>query len=287
VLTSGLLQLGFATAIALALAARLGGVLQYLFPIATVVTAMVIERRSLPGYLSFVVWLWMLTPLVRRVADLQSGWHEPSLILLAPYGASAYPAAREAMAAVVRSIRVWPRFEGLGLFVVAGIGALKGPLHGGAPGLVLDMLDAIGAPERATGWIDGALRAGRRLMGMGHRIYRVRDPRAAVLEKAVAALEQADVAGSRLRLARATESAAQQALAARHADRPLRTNVEFYTAVLLEAVGLPREAFTPTFAVGRVAGWCAHVAEQRRVGKLIRPSATYVGPLPAPDPANP
>jgi len=171
--------------------------------------------------------------------------------------------------------------------VVAGIGTLKGPLHGGAPGLVLDMLDAIGAPERAAGWIDGELRAGRRLMGMGHRIYRVRDPRAAVLEKAVAALEQADVAGSRLRLARATESAAQQALAARHADRPLRTNVEFYTAVLLEAVGLPREAFTPTFAVGRVAGWCAHVAEQRRVGKLIRPSATYVGPLPAPDPANP
>ena len=168
--------------------------------------------------------------------------------------------------------------------VVAGIGALKGPLHGGAPGLVLDMLDAIGTPERAPVWIEGELGAGRRLMGMGHRIYRVRDPRAAVLEKAVAALEQADVTGSRLRLARATESAAQQALAARHAERPLRTNVEFYTAVLLEAVGLPREAFTPTFAVARVAGWCAHVAEQRRVGKLIRPSARYVGPLPAPDP---
>ena len=122
-LTAGLLQLGFAAAIALALAARLGALLQYLFPIAAILTAVLIERRSLPGYLSFVIWLWMLTPLVRRVADLQSGWHEPSLILLAPYGASAYPAAREAMVAVVRSIRVWPRLEGLGLFVMAGIGA--------------------------------------------------------------------------------------------------------------------------------------------------------------------
>ena len=168
--------------------------------------------------------------------------------------------------------------------VVAGIGALKGPLHGGAPGLVLDMLDAIGEPERAAAWVEAELRAGRRLMGMGHRIYRVRDPRAAVLEKAVEALERAGVARARLRLARATEKAAQDALAARHPERPLRTNVEFYTAVLLEAVGLPREAFTPTFAVARVAGWCAHVAEQRRVGKLIRPSAAYVGPLSAPDP---
>jgi len=93
VLTSGLLQLGFAAAIALALAARLGALLQYLFPVAAVLTAVLIERRSLTGYLSFVIWLWMLTPFVRRVADLQSGWHEPSLILLAPYGASAYPAA--------------------------------------------------------------------------------------------------------------------------------------------------------------------------------------------------
>jgi citrate synthase len=162
--------------------------------------------------------------------------------------------------------------------IVAGLGALKGPLHGGAPGLVLDMLDAIGEPERAEAWLKGELEAGRRIMGMGHRIYRVRDPRAAVLEKAVEALERGGVAGSRLRLARATEKAAETALSARHAGRPLRANVEFYTAVVLEAVGLPREAFTATFAVGRVAGWCAHVAEQRRVGKLIRPSARYVGP---------
>jgi hypothetical protein len=101
VLTSGLLQLGFATRSLSRWPRVWVGVLQYLFPIAAVLTAVLIERRSLTGYLSFVIWLWMLTPLVRRLADLQSGWHEPSLILLAPYGATAYPAAREAMAAVV------------------------------------------------------------------------------------------------------------------------------------------------------------------------------------------
>jgi citrate synthase len=167
--------------------------------------------------------------------------------------------------------------------VVAAIGALKGPLHGGAPGLVLEMLDAVGAPERAAAWLEAELVAGRRIMGMGHRIYRVRDPRAAVLEKAVEALEALErrsAPSSRLRLARAVEKAAEELLARRHPERALRANVEFYTAVLLEAVGLPREAFTATFAVGRVAGWSAHVAEHRRVGKLIRPSSRYVGPRP-------
>jgi citrate synthase len=142
------------------------------------------------------------------------------------------------------------------------------------------MLDAVGAAERATTWVEGELAAGHRLMGMGHRIYRVRDPRAAVLEKAVEAMERAGAGGSRLRLARAVERSAEAALEKRHPDRPLRANVEFYTAVLLEAVGLPREAFTPTFAVGRVAGWCAHVREQRRTGRLIRPASRYVGPVP-------
>jgi citrate synthase len=162
--------------------------------------------------------------------------------------------------------------------IVGALGALKGPLHGGAPGPVLDMLDAIGDPARATGWLEGELAAGRRIMGMGHRIYRVRDPRAFVLERAVAALEQAGVATGRLPLARAVERAAESLLAVRHPDRPLRANVEFYTAVLLEAVGLPRALFTPTFAASRAAGWCAHVAEQRATGRLLRPSARYVGP---------
>lgn len=164
--------------------------------------------------------------------------------------------------------------------VVAALGALKGPLHGGAPGPVLDMLDAVGSAERAPAWVHSELQSGRRVMGMGHRIYRVRDPRAAVLERAIERLSRAGVAGERLRLARAVEGAAEAALAERHPDRPLKANVEFYTAVLLDAVGLPREGFTPMFAVGRTAGWLAHIDEQRRTGKLVRPDSRYVGPEP-------
>lgn len=160
--------------------------------------------------------------------------------------------------------------------IVAAVGALKGPLHGGAPGPVLDMLDAIGAVDRAEAWLLDELAAGRRIMGMGHRIYRVRDPRAAVLEQAVKPL-----ASARLDLARAVETAAAKILRERHPDRALAANVEFYTAVLLDAVGLPREQFAPTFAVGRIAGWCAHVGEQRRTGRLIRPASRYVGPMPS------
>ena len=165
--------------------------------------------------------------------------------------------------------------------VVAGIGALKGPLHGGAPGPVLDMLDAIGSPERASAWLEGELAAGRRIMGMGHRVYRVRDPRAAVLEAAILRLEQRHTQGGRLPLARAVERAATELLAKRYPERPLRANVEFYTAVLLDAIGLERRLFTPTFAVGRVVGWYAHIEEQRRTGRLIRPASRYVGPEPA------
>lgn len=156
--------------------------------------------------------------------------------------------------------------------IVAALGALKGKLHGGAPGPVLDMLDAVGEPSRARAWIEAALASGDRIMGMGHRVYRVRDPRAFVLERAIGKLD----VSPRLRLARAVEAEAEAILAARHPDRPLKANVEFYTAVLLEAVGLPRTLFTPTFAVSRVAGWCAHVEEQRRVGRLIRPQSRYV-----------
>lgn len=163
---------------------------------------------------------------------------------------------------------------------VAGIAALEGPLHGGAPGPVLDMLDAIGAPEAAEAWLERELAAGRRIMGMGHRIYRVRDPRASVLERAIERLSAEGVATERLALARAVERAARAALRERHPERALDTNVEFYTAVLLDAVGLPRELFAATFANGRLLGWGAHVAEQRRVGRLVRPQSVYVGPPP-------
>jgi citrate synthase len=164
--------------------------------------------------------------------------------------------------------------------VVAAIGALKGPLHGGAPGPVLDMLDQIGAPERAEPWLRAELAEGRRIMGMGHRIYRVRDPRAAVLERAIERLEAGGAVGPRLELARAVERTAERILVEKHAERPLKANVEFYTAVLLEAVGVPRALFSAVFAAARSVGWCAHVAEQRATGRLIRPASRYVGPLP-------
>ena len=167
-----------------------------------------------------------------------------------------------------------------GSAVVAALGALKGPLHGGAPGPVLDMLDAIGAPGSARAWLEAELAAGRRVMGLGHRVYRVRDPRASVLERRVELLRRAGIAGERLALAREVERVAVEVLRVRHPERRLDTNVEFYTAVLLDAVGLPRALFTPTFAVARVAGWLAHVAEQREAGRIIRPSCHYVGPEP-------
>ncbi len=173
--------------------------------------------------------------------------------------------------------------------VSAAIGALKGPLHGGAPGPVLDMLDAIGSESNVRGWLQRELTAGRRIMGMGHRVYRVRDPRALVLEGALERFttqlaarsdERTAATRERLSLARATEREAERLLAELHADRALRANVEFYTALLLEAVGVPRELFSATFASSRVLGWVAHVLEQRQVGRLIRPASRYVGPDP-------
>lgn len=174
--------------------------------------------------------------------------------------------------------------------VTAAIGALKGPLHGGAPGPVLNMLDAVARPERAAEWLGSELTLRRRIMGMGHRVYRVRDPRAAVLESAIERLRGALADGTsasaakisaRLELARAVEREATALLAANHPNRALRANVEFYTAVLLEALGIPRELFSATFAVARTAGWTAHVEEERRNGRLIRPTSVYVGLEPA------
>jgi len=167
-----------------------------------------------------------------------------------------------------------------GLFssVIGGLCALKGPLHGGAPGPVLDMLDAIRSEENIAPWLTEALDRGERLMGFGHRIYRVRDPRADALKRAVSALRDT---GGRIGFAEKVEAQALALLAERKPLRPLQTNVEFYTALLLEAVGFPRESFTNVFAAGRMAGWTAHVLEQDRVGRLIRPQSRYVGPMPA------
>jgi len=162
--------------------------------------------------------------------------------------------------------------------VLAGLCALKGPLHGGAPGPVLDMLDEIGTVEAAEPWFRRAFADGVRLMGVGHRIYKVRDPRADVLKAAVATLPST---AGRLAFAADIERAAIAALRAAKPKQRLDTNVEFYTALLLEALAIPRSAFTALFAVGRAAGWCAHVFEQERSGRIIRPQSNYVGPRPA------
>lgn len=161
--------------------------------------------------------------------------------------------------------------------VVAALCALKGPLHGGAPGPVLDMLDDIGAASNISSWIESALADGSRMMGFGHRVYRTRDPRADVLKSIVAELKDTS---ERIAFAEAVEQGVLEILAARYPDRRLDTNVEFYTALVLDGIGLPRELFTPAFAIGRVVGWCAHIQEQVASGRLIRPASTYVGELP-------
>ncbi|MBS0518032.1 MAG: citrate synthase/methylcitrate synthase [Proteobacteria bacterium] len=162
--------------------------------------------------------------------------------------------------------------------VLAGLCALKGPLHGGAPGPVLDMLDEIGDASSAEAWFDDAFASGTRLMGFGHRVYKVRDPRADVLKAAVATLPST---AGRLAFAAEVEGGAIAALRRYKPGQRLETNVEYYTALLLEALDIPREAFTALFAVGRVAGWCAHIFEQEKGGRIIRPQSSYVGPRPA------
>lgn len=170
---------------------------------------------------------------------------------------------------------------GLTSSVLAAVSALKGPLHGGAPGPVLDMLDAIATEDNAKTWLGQALDHGERLMGFGHRIYRVRDPRADALKRALRPLvATGQVDRNRIELAEAVERAALAILKERKPDRPLDVNVEFYTALLLESLGFPREAFTGVFAIGRTVGWIAHAREQALEGRLIRPRSVYVGPLP-------
>ena len=164
---------------------------------------------------------------------------------------------------------------GLAASVVGAVGALSGPLHGGAPGPVLDLIDAAAGADDLNGWLEGKLAGGERLMGFGHRVYRVRDPRADVLKAAVHRLGT-----PRIAFAERVEAAALAALSRHRPNRRLDTNVEFYTALLLEAVGFDRDAFTAVFAVGRVSGWIAHAAEQQRTGRLVRPGSRYVGPAP-------
>jgi citrate synthase len=163
--------------------------------------------------------------------------------------------------------------------VTGAIGALKGPLHGGAPGPVLDMLVDIGSADKAEGWLKNELAAGRRIMGFGHRVYKVRDPRAEVLSKTAEGMTGAQLEDRKLfDLARTVEQTALRVLEEQKPGRNLKTNVEFYTALVLQSLGLHPKAFVAMFACGRLAGWCAHVIEQHAEDHLIRPQSEYIGP---------
>ena len=157
------------------------------------------------------------------------------------------------------------------------VGALSGPLHGGAPSRVLTMLDEVAALGDADRWVKEALDRGDRLMGFGHRVYRAEDPRARVLRRTAK-----ELGSSRYEVAEALEVAALAELKARKPDRVLATNVEFWSAVVLDLAEIPADMFTSMFTCARVAGWSAHILEQKREGRLIRPSAKYVGPGPRP-----
>jgi citrate synthase len=159
----------------------------------------------------------------------------------------------------------------------AAVGALSGPLHGGAPSRVLQMLDEVAETGDAERWVKRALDSGQRLMGFGHRVYRAEDPRARVLRRTAR-----EIGAPRLEVAERLEEAALAELKARKPDRVLATNVEFWSAVVLDYAQVPPELFTPMFSSARVAGWAAHILEQKREGRLIRPSARYVGPEPRP-----
>ncbi len=208
-------------------------------------------------------FLWMLhgdAPEPRRVAAL-----EGYLDLLADHGMNASTFALR--------IAISTQSD-LASAATAALATLKGPVHGGAPSRVSDMLDAIGSPDRAAGWIADRLARKEVLYGFGHRAYKTEDPRAVVLHRIAREVAQPD----RLRLAEEVERAALEALHRAKPGARLYTNVEYYSAVVLEAVGLPRELFTPTFAVARTAGWTAHAREQAADNRLIRPDVEYVGP---------
>ncbi|WP_255151551.1 citrate synthase/methylcitrate synthase [Halorarius halobius] len=161
--------------------------------------------------------------------------------------------------------------------VTAAVGALKGPLHGGAPGPVLEMLQDVHEHGDPEGYVRETLEAGDRLMGFGHRVYRVRDPRAAVLSAAAERFYEAGGDGDFFETVTEFEDVAVDVLAEHKPDRRLDTNVEFYTAALLHGIGVPRELFTATFGVARVGGWTAHCLEQFADNRLVRPRARYVG----------
>jgi citrate synthase len=159
--------------------------------------------------------------------------------------------------------------------VLAAWCAFTGALHGGAPGPTLDMLDAAEAAHDLDAWLEDRLRSGERLMGFGHRVFRGNDPRADAMRQSIRAIGPD---AGRLDFADRLERAVAAAMERVKPGRTLPPNVEITAALLLDTVGIPREAFTPVFAVGRSAGWLAHAMEQQKTGRMIRPVSAYVGP---------
>ncbi len=208
-------------------------------------------------------YLYMLTGEVPPENHVKS--LDTYLVLLADHGMNASTFTSRVIASTESD---------MGSCVVGGIGALKGPLHGGAPSLVMDQLDQIGSAANIKPWIDNALSTGVKLMGFGHRVYRTTDPRAEILRE----MARQAATPEFFALAQGTEEYAISELNRRKPDRRLYTNVEFYSATVLNSVGLARDLYPPTFAVSRVAGWTAHVLEQMVGNRLIRPQSEYVGP---------
>ncbi len=208
-------------------------------------------------------YLYMLTgetPPENHVKSLDT-----YLVLLADHGMNASTFTARVIASTESD---------LGSCIVGGVGALKGPLHGGAPALVMDMLDEIGTVENIQPWVNGALDGHHKLMGFGHRVYKTTDPRAEILRD----MAKQSSTPEFFALARGTEQYAVEELHRRKPDQRLYTNVEFYSAAVLNSVGLPRDLYPATFGVSRVAGWTAHVLEQLIGNRLIRPQSEYVGP---------
>jgi citrate synthase len=163
----------------------------------------------------------------------------------------------------------------VGSAVLGALGALSGPLHGGAPSRALDMLHAIGSKDRADSWLRNEVESGHRLMGFGHRVYKTDDPRSIMLREVAEELD-----GEMVTLAKHVERRAVEILEELKPGRALYPNVEFYAGIVLDIIGMPRDLFTPTFAASRVIGWTAHVMEQAAANRLIRPAAHYTGPEP-------
>jgi citrate synthase len=160
-----------------------------------------------------------------------------------------------------------------GAALSSAVGALSGPLHGGAPAYVKPMLEEVAESGDPEGWVRDALDSGKRLMGFGHRVYRAEDPRSRILKRTAK-----ELGSPQIEIAEALEQAAREELRRRKPDRPLETNVEYYSAVVLDIAEIPPKLVPAMFACSRVAGWSAHILEQKRTGRLFRPSARYVGP---------